>query len=458
MHMRIATACVAGLILLPFVPRVMFAQSASDMQRVLDRLDNLEKQNRELRSEIEALRKELGRPSAEPAASDQVAEAPTVAERLDVQESRTAELAQSKIETSQRIPVSLTGMVLFNAFANGRYGGTLENPVTAQLAPAARNTGATFRQTVLGLKFNGPDLPGGGTASGSVYMDFFSGTQAPNNNLFHLRLATLSLNWQNTTITAGQDKPIVAPREPMSLAQVGLAPLTGAGNLWNWYPQVRIGQTVPFSGLSPTAGVRAELGVFEMSDVAPANATPAQAATVEKYRPGYEGRFNFYAGGENHRIEVAPGFHFAQSHFAGQSAPSKLGTLDWLVRPGRVVEFNGAFFRGENAAALGGLRQGFTLLSGGTVIPVHVTGAWGQISVFPTARLSLHFYGGFEGDRGSDLLANSVRRNLIYAANLVYKLAPNIMAAFEISQNRTIYTVSGMRLNNHYDLALAYLF
>ena len=123
-----------------------------------------------------------------------------------------------------------------------------------------------------------------------------------------------------------------------------------------------------------------------------------------------------------------------------------------------MVEFNGAFFRGENAAALGGLRQGFTLLSGGTVIPVHVTGAWGQVSVFPTARLSLHFYEGFEGDRGSDLLANSVRRNLIYAANLVYKLAPNIMAAFEISQNRTIYTVSGMRLNNHYDLALAYLF
>ena len=58
----------------------------------------------------------------------------------------------------------------------------------------------------------------------------------------------------------------------------------------------------------------------------------------------------------------------------------------------------------------------------------------------------------------SDLLANNVRRNLIYAGNLIYKLAPNILAAFEVSQNRTAYTVSGTRLNNHYDLALAYLF
>jgi hypothetical protein len=40
----------------------------------------------------------------------------------------------------------------------------------------------------------------------------------------------------------------------------------------------------------------------------------------------------------------------------------------------------------------------------------------------------------------------------------VYKLAPNILAAFEASQTRTDYISSGLRLNNHYDLALAYLF
>jgi hypothetical protein len=362
------------------------------------------------------------------------------------------------VETSQRIPVSLTGMVLFNAFSNGRYGGGLQDPVTAGLTPGAANTGASFRQTVLGLKFNGPDLPGGGTSSGSVYMDFWGGSAAPGNNLFRLRLATLSLTWKNTTITAGQDKPIMSPREPMSLAQVGLAPLTGAGNLWDWNPQIRIEQRIPFSGLGKDTGLRAEAGIFETTEATPASAGPGAAATLEKSRPGYEGRFNFYTGGEHRRFEIAPGFHFAQSHVLGQSAPSKLGTLDWLVKPSDYFEFTGAFFKGENAAGLGGLRQGFTVLPSGNVIPVHVTGSWGQIALFPARRVSIHFYGGLESDRASDLQANNVRRNLIYAGNLVYKLAPNILAAFEVSQNRTVYTVSGTRLNNHYDLALAYLF
>jgi hypothetical protein len=40
----------------------------------------------------------------------------------------------------------------------------------------------------------------------------------------------------------------------------------------------------------------------------------------------------------------------------------------------------------------------------------------------------------------------------------MYRLAPNILGAFEYSQTRTTYLGIGTRLNNHYDLALAYLF
>ena len=46
----------------------------------------------------------------------------------------------------------------------------------------------------------------------------------------------------------------------------------------------------------------------------------------------------------------------------------------------------------------------------------------------------------------------------MYAGNLMYKLAPNVLAALEASQTRTEYLGSLLRLNNHYDLALAYLF
>ena len=58
----------------------------------------------------------------------------------------------------------------------------------------------------------------------------------------------------------------------------------------------------------------------------------------------------------------------------------------------------------------------------------------------------------------SHILPGNIRRNLVWAGNGVYKLAPNILAAFEFSQNRTAYLSSGTRLNNHYDLAVAYLF
>ena len=92
-------------------------QSVPGMQTVIDRLDRLEKQNRELLTEIQELRKQLAPPQSarsQSAPPQPVAEtaAPPPAERLDVQESRTEELAQTKVGTFQRMPVTLTGMLL----------------------------------------------------------------------------------------------------------------------------------------------------------------------------------------------------------------------------------------------------------------------------------------------------------------------------------------------------------
>jgi hypothetical protein len=432
------------------------AQPAPDLQKVLERLDRLEQQNEQLLAEIQALRKEIAEPKTEaPESKGESTPALPLAERMDVQESRTAELAQSKVDTSQRMPVSLTGMLLFNAFANGKYGGGAEYPLVPALTPSATTTGATFRQTILGLKFNGPDLPGGGKASGSVYMDFWGGTPSAGNNLFRIRLATIDLTWHTTIITVGQDKPIVSPRDPTSLAQVGLAPLSGAGNLWEWQPQARIEQRFSFG---EDSGLRAQAGVYQTSEVYPAGGPASLASSLERARPAYQGRFLFFKGAEHRRFEIAPGFSFSQSHVAGASAPSRLGTLDWLVRPTGSIEFSGAFFGGQNAAGLGALRQPFTVLSTGAVLPVYVEGGWGQVALFPASRLSFHLFGGEEYDHGVNMPSNSVARNLSYAGNLMYKLAPNVLAALEISQARATYITSGTRLNNHYDLAIAYLF
>jgi hypothetical protein len=435
-----------------FVPAYLFGQAVGpnspDLQKILDRLDQLEKQNRELLSEIHELRSELKPASA-------TAPAPDVTERLEVQEARTTELAQAKVEASQKFPVSLTGVLLFNAFANGKYGGGFEYPFAAAPSPSSAATGATLRQTILGLKFNGPDLPGGGKASGTFYMDFWGGTSSAANNLFRVRTATIDLTWKDTTISVGQDKPIVAPRDPVSLAQVSFAPLSGAGNLWLWQPQARIEQR--FS-LADDAGVRVQAGVYETSESYPTNGAPAFTNTIEKARPAYQGRVEFFKGSEKRRFEIAPGVSLSTGHVAGTSAASHLLTLDWLARPIAAVEFTGALFRGDDAAGLGALRQAFTVLNDGSVLPVHVNGGWGQVAFFVTPRLSFHLFGGEESDHSAGFSAGNITRNLTYAANIMYKLAPNVVAAFEVAQNRTDYVVTGSRLNNHYDLALGYLF
>ncbi|HEU5022223.1 MAG TPA: hypothetical protein VFT60_10035, partial [Bryobacteraceae bacterium] len=164
-------ACVPAL-----APAQSGATSSSDMRKIMERLDRLEKQNAELMSEIRELRQQISAASQTPAPQAEAPPStPTPAERLDVLETRTEDLAQTRVETSQRMPVSLTGMMLFNAFHNGGFSGGGEVPVTAQLNQGPSSTGATFRQTVIGLKFYGPHLPGGGKASGSAYFDFWGG-------------------------------------------------------------------------------------------------------------------------------------------------------------------------------------------------------------------------------------------------------------------------------------------
>ncbi len=442
-------------------PVCALAQTSGEFKEILDRLSRLEEENRALANEVHALRQEIASSHAPDAGHPPEVQtegaAPTTAppanERLDVLENRVQELQQTKVEASQRFPIKLTGTLLFNAFLNGRYSGGQEDPTSAQTTSGPSGTGASFRQTVIGLQFDGPTWAGA-KLGGTAYMDFFAGSSSSLNHLFRLRIATMDLAWKNTTLTFGQDKPIISPREPNSLAQVGVSPLTGAGNLWLWEPQVRLEQRFAFG---ESAGLKAQVGVFETAETS--TAVPAQYTNSQAPgRPGYEGRFEFWRDfGSGRRIEIAPGFHFSSSHVAGTSVPSDIFSVDWLVAPLSKLQFSGMFFDGKNIAGLGSLRQGYSFF-GDSIVPIHAEGGWAQISIPLTPRITFNFYSGEEADRASDLLSGAIRRNLVVAGNVFYRFAPNVLGSFEMSQARTDYILLGNRLNNHYDLALAYLF
>ncbi|HEY6340246.1 MAG TPA: hypothetical protein VIY49_02035 [Bryobacteraceae bacterium] len=458
-----------------------------DLQAVLERLDRLEAQNQELMKEIRALREQLAsgattgattaaapgaaaqppspstvqgpdQPAAQGATGTPGGEtAATVAENVAVQQHQIAQLDQEKVSTDHRLPLSLTGMVLFNGYWTGSGAGGAANPTIAAepSTPGQAAGGGTFRQTVLGLKYDGPEIAGGGKITGSVYMDFFGGTGATLNQLLRLRVASIDAAWKYTTVTVALDKPIIAPREPDSLAQVGVSPLTSAGNLWLWQPQVRVEQRFAFGS---QAGLRAQLGVYETSESG-TGISSEYSSTLESSRPGYEGRFELWAqSGESRRIEIAPGFHISDTHVLGRSVPSQIFTLDWLIRPISRVDITGAFFQGENVGVVGGLRQGVAIEGYGPPRAVPATGGWAQVTLRATPRLSFHIYGGQESDRPSYLQSGEIARNLAYAGNVMYRFGSNVLGSFEASQVRTRFVDLGLRTFPHYDLGLAYLF
>jgi hypothetical protein len=435
-----------GLVLLA-CPFLVGAQTP-DLNRILERLDRLERENRELAAEVATLRERLdGTGATAPPAT--AAEVP-VTERIQIEERRTDELSQTKVETAQKFPLRITGMALFNAYLNSRQSGGFEYPAVAS-APGPRASGATFRQTVLGLEFRGPTTFAGGNVHGSVYMDFFAGG---NNPTLRIRTASLEIDWKSRSVMVGIEKPIFNPREPASLAQVGISPMTGTGNLWLWLPQARVEQDFRFG----RSGLRVQAGILQTRENLPYPGA-VLPGPLEAARPAAEGRLEiFHNFDDERRIEIASGFHTSTTHAGPISVPSRIYSIDWFANPWRRVELSGAFYTGKNVGMLGnGYGQGFYTY-GQDLDPVPSIGGWAQLTVHTLPRVDIHLFNGQQDDKNRDLNTGLIGKNLIYGGNLFYRLAPNVQLGLEWTQLRTRYIGQGLRINNHYDLALAYSF
>jgi len=436
------------------------AEDSSAVRQILERLDRLEQQNHELTEEVRALRRELAASrgstdGVQAKTGDAASTGEDLAEKMEVQERRLEEQAQTKVESSQRMPLRITGMALFNAFVNSRPAGGVDVPVVAPASGSSLSGGATLSQTILGLDFRGPEIFGGGKIHGFINMDFFGGSGEPYDSLFRIRTAGLEFNWANTSVMFGQDKPLIAPREPNSLAQVGISPLTGAGNLWLWQPQARVEQRFHLDESTTFKAQASVLATREDYGYVP----PAYASSLQDARPAVEGRFSLaHSLDDQRRIEIGSGFHASNTHVDGVTVPSRIFAIDWFANPWRKLEFSGAFFRGSNVTTIGGIGQGFSIISDQNVNAVHADGGWGQLSFLLAPRLTLNLFGGEQQNRGSDLGASGIAKNGAFAANLMYRLAPNVILSFESGQVRTERLGVGNRLNNHNDLAVAYLF
>ena len=409
--------------------------AAQDLATILARLEKLESENRELKQEVKQLR-------------ELVEGKPSVPERLDIVERRVEEQAQTKVEAPSRFPLELTGTALFQTFYNTKGANSIDVPTTAAASPGRAAGGATVRQSIIGLRYHGPQTLWGGKISGSLMMDFWDGNTEGATTPFRIRTADFTVDWASRSVSLGLMKPLISPHNPNSMAYIGITPLTSAGNLWRWQPQVRFEQRAGWF-----KGQAAVMQTNEDSTGAPTNLLSSRR------RPSLELRAaaaKSFAGDRS--FEIGVGTHMSESRVGSQSLPSRIVSADWLVTPLSKLTLTGTFFNGENVHHLGSLRQSFRIAANGFATTVHSTGGWAQISVAATSRITFNGFAGIHDDRDSDLNRGQNGRNRNAGANVMYRMAPNVVLTFEGLQIRSNYVGTVNRRMNRYDLSIAYLF
>src|SRR5216683_6021061 len=180
-------------------------------------------------------------------------------EDQQVMEGKINDQYQTKVESGSKYRLRLSGIVLLNLFENR---GTVDNLDFPELALSKQSQepnasagafGGTLRQSQIKLQAFGPDIAGART-SADVNLDFAGGFPNTQNGawmgLIRMRTATVRLDWNRTSIVAGQDRLFFAPLTPTSLATLATPALSYSGNLWGWTPQVRVEHRVVLSEAS----------------------------------------------------------------------------------------------------------------------------------------------------------------------------------------------------------------
>src|SRR5262245_26830718 len=192
----------------------------------------VDEQLREMRSEIQRLRQELDD------VKHQLQERDQNFEQLPLLQAQIQEQAQTKVESSSKLPLKLFGTVASNTFYNTGNPNWLDIPNIANPKNPAFPNGSfssTLRQTRFGAGFEGPEVARM-KINGTVAMDFFNGI--PNfqtgqvMGIPRLLYAYMRLDGEKTAVEIGQDSMILAPKNPTSLMGMAFPTLYRSGNLY----------------------------------------------------------------------------------------------------------------------------------------------------------------------------------------------------------------------------------
>jgi hypothetical protein len=362
------------------------------------------------------------------------------------------------LRTRSRVALEFSGRVLMNAFTNSRRTNNVDVPLFTRPDSGSGPQGGmaiAIRQTRLGLALSVREVAGG-TFTGDLDVDFFGGQQASVGGrtfpLLRLRTARGTIAWRHAEVMVGQDQPLVAGLDPLSLASVGTPGFTAAGNLWLWLPQVRA--TVHSAG-------RVRVGV-QAAVLAPASGDPTGAfdtqfdAAERTGVPYLEGQLRAQWGEDETLGMVAVGVHTGRvADAADVERTSRAVTVTLRLPIGTRLELRGEGFDGQALKGLGGGGIGQELGAGG--VPVRTRGGWGQLNLRATPRLTLGVGAGMDDPEDADLAPGGRTKNATSEAHLHWRPSGPLVLGAEWRRTTTDY-VAGARTNQHLNLAFGFEF
>src|SRR5499427_1047603 len=390
-------------------------------------------------------------------------------EQVEVNTAQIKEHAQTKVESDSRFRVKLFGMILANTYVNTDSSSQSDNP---RVAPppttnvGKNNFGATLRQSRIGLAMDGPRL-GEARLSAEAELDFWGGTSGQFNGdaLGALRLITASarLDWENTSLIVGQRPPLISPLNPTSIAALWVQPLTRAGNISQWRPQIMVERRVGSNDSSQMIIQGGLLTPFGES---------LQGRTIEG-GPGYQSRVAYRRPLDSDRkLELGFGGYVHRRPFPlDRHVNSYAITGDWMVPLGGRVELSGeAFFgRAVGLAEESGNRYdslyavtGPITSPGTSIRGVRSAGGWAQMAIKARSDLDFNFAYGQQDPRNRDIFSGQISastkfKNQVGSANFIWQLRQNFLLSLEYRRFWTKYTLR-QQTGNHYNLAVGYMF
>ena len=391
---------------------------------------------------------------------------------------KVVEQSQTKVESGSKYRVRLSGIVLLNTAITRGAVDNLDFPQMATPAATPGTSGAfsgSLRQSQIGIEAFGPDIAGART-SANVKFDFAGGfPDIPNGSalgIVRLRTGTIRLDWENTSLVAGQDALFISPLTPTSLASLAVPALSYSGNLWTWTPQIRVEHRIH---LSSDSSLLLAAGILDsLTGDIPTQQYRSPTVGEQSGQPAYASRIAWTGKVFGKDLTLGSGGYYGRQNWGfGRNVDGWAATFDATLPLGSLFDLSAEAYRGRAVGGLsGGIGQSIVLsgpiANADTIIHgLDSVGGWLQLKIKPKTNFEVNVAYGLDNPFASELRAfpasgafygSLLSRNLSPFANFIYRVRSDVLVSVEYRRLQTYTLDSNANSANQITLSVGYLF